>query len=112
MQTLRRIVDTETLARGIALPEAFAHQRVEIIIRPLEQEAELPTPAKDAAPGKAKLPRLTHEQIDEMVKGSVAESLVGCLNKGSWDWLPPSLTPENITMKDIRELRLKEKYGI
>jgi hypothetical protein len=35
------------------------------------------------------------------------QALTGCI-KG--DWLPPPLTRENVTMKDIRELRLKKRY--
>jgi hypothetical protein len=29
-----------------------------------------------------------------------------------FSWLPEGLTRENITMKDIRALRLGERYGI
>jgi hypothetical protein len=53
-----------------------------------------------------KQPRLSMVEIDEMIKTDpIMQSLTGCI-KG--DWLPLPLTKENVTMKDIRELRLKE----
>jgi hypothetical protein len=32
--------------------------------------------------------------------------------KPDWSWFPEGVTPETLTAKDIRGLRLKEKYGI
>jgi hypothetical protein len=54
--------------------------------------------------GLFSLPHLTSRQIDEIVEKSAVKYLVGVL-KGTG-------LPENITMKDIREMRLKDRGGV
>jgi hypothetical protein len=51
-----------------------------------------------------KIPQFTMAQIEEAANASEIQALVGVLkDKG---------LPEDITMKDIRQMRLSEKYGI
>jgi hypothetical protein len=110
MQTVRKIVDADALASLVDLPRSFNHRRVEITVREVDGDGGAAEKRADSKDGR--LPLVSREELDEMIKGSKAEKLAGFLNKGDWSWLPPPLTPENITAKDIRELRLKEKYGI
>jgi hypothetical protein len=95
MQAVRKIVDAETLAGLFSLPRSFTNRRLEITIIPIE------TAPVSVAPT---LPRLTSRQIDAIVEKSEAKRLVGVL-KGTG-------LPENITMKDIREMRLKDRGGV
>jgi hypothetical protein len=100
MQAMRETVDAEILSRIFTLPAAFVNRRIEIVMWPVE----------DRAAANPERPKLSRAEIDEMAKTDpVIQSLTGCI-KGAW--LPPPLTRENVTMKDIRELRLKERYGI
>jgi hypothetical protein len=100
MQAIRETVDAGILSRIFTLPAAFVNRRIEIVMWPLEDTAV-------ANPEKPKLPRLSRAEIDEMAKTDpVIQSLTGCIKGG---WLPLPLTKENVTMKDIRELRLKER---
>jgi hypothetical protein len=39
MQAVRKIIDADTLARLFTLPAGFAKRRIEIIMRPVEDEA-------------------------------------------------------------------------
>jgi hypothetical protein len=64
-----------------------------------ESVEELPVPVKKPA-----IPRLTLSQIEEWAKAPEIQVLVGAL-KGTG-------LPKDITRSDIREMRLKEKYGI
>jgi hypothetical protein len=108
MQVIREIVDAGILSRIFNLPAAFVNRRIEIVMWPVEDKAAERNPEKPLE--KPQLPRLSRAEIDEMAKHDpVIQSLSGCI-KG--DWLPLPFTRENVTMKDIRELRLKERYGI
>ncbi|MDR0551705.1 MAG: hypothetical protein LBG72_06775 [Spirochaetaceae bacterium] len=66
--------------------------------------AFIPVPAEKDRAGKPKLPRFTKEQIEEWSKSPDIQALVGAIDSTG---LPP-----DITMKDIREMRLAEKYGV
>jgi hypothetical protein len=103
MQAVRKIVDAETLTGLFSLPRAFTNRRLEITIIPIEETAPV-SAKKPVKAAKPTLPRLTGRQIDEIVEKSAAKHLVGVL-KGTG-------LPENITMKDIREMRLKERGGV
>jgi hypothetical protein len=39
MQAIRKIIDADTLTRLFTLPAGFANRRIEIIMRPVEDEA-------------------------------------------------------------------------
>ena len=89
MAILRKIVDSNTLTNVFDLPPALKNKQVEIIIFPVEEK---------------NFSRLTMKQIEEWVKTPEIQSLVGAL-KGKG-------LPENLSMKDIRQMRLEEKYNI
>jgi hypothetical protein len=108
MQAIRETVDAGILSKIFSLPAAFVNRQIEIIMWPMEDKAAEGKPEKP--PERSKLPRLSRAEIDEMAKNDpVIQSLSGCI-KG--DWLPPPLTRENVTMNNIRKLRLKERYGV
>ncbi|MCL1927213.1 MAG: hypothetical protein FWG07_00275 [Treponema sp.] len=49
------------------------------------------------------MPRFTMAQIEEAANSPKVQALVGVLKDAG--------LPENLTMKDIRQMRLEEKYG-
>ena len=70
-------------------------------------------PAK-AAPEEP-LPMVTRAEREERRKRRKNDPIWQVLDQpveGDWSWLPEGLTPETLTAKDIRALRIKEKYGI
>jgi len=91
MTQVRKIVDSSSLADIFDLPSVFKNKKIEVIMFPVEEKTE-------------KIPQFTMAQIEEAANSSEIQALVGVLkDKG---------LPENITMKDIRQMRLAEKYGI
>jgi hypothetical protein len=103
MQAVRKIVDAETLAGLFSLPRSFTNRRLEITILPIEETAPV-SAQKPVKAAMSPLPRLTSRQIDEIVEKSAVKHLLGVL-KGTG-------LPEDITMQDIREMRLKERGGM
>jgi len=91
MTQVRKIIDSSSLADIFDLPPAFKNRKIEVIMFPVEEKAE-------------KIPQFTKEQIEEWTKTPELQALVGILKDTG--------LPENITMKDIRQMRLAEKYGI
>ena len=67
-------------------------------------DKETPRGAVPVAGKSAALPRFTKAQIEAAVQSPDIQALVGALKGAD---LPP-----DVTMKDIREMRLAEKYGI
>ncbi|MCL2633661.1 MAG: hypothetical protein FWD34_04005 [Oscillospiraceae bacterium] len=65
MEAIRTIVDRDLLNNVIPLPEYFQSKKVEVIVFPAEE--------------KSVIPSLTMTEINEMMKGSVTESLIGVL---------------------------------
>jgi hypothetical protein len=65
---------------------------------------ETPVGAAPVAEKSAVHPRFTKAQIEEWAQAPEIQALVGALKGAD---LPP-----DVTMKDIREMRLAEKYGI
>jgi hypothetical protein len=53
---------------------------------------------------KKEIPRLTRAQIEEWAKAPKVQAIVGVLEGAD--------LPEDISMKDIRQMRLEEKYQI
>ena len=91
MTQVRKIVDSSSLAGIFDLPPAFENRKIEVIIFPVEEKADI-------------IPKFTMEQIKEAANAPEIQAIVGVLkDKG---------LPEDITMKDIRQMRLAEKYGI
>jgi len=91
MTQVRKIVDSSSLAGIFDLPPAFKNRKIEVIMFPVEEKTD-------------KIQKVTTAQIDEWTQTPELQALAGLL-KGSG--LPP-----DITMKDIRQMRLAEKYGI
>jgi len=65
MESVRQIVDSSLLNGVISLPEYFQNKKVEVIVFPPKEQRTLPS--------------LTMNEIDEMMKGSITESLIGIL---------------------------------
>ena len=82
MEAIKQIVDSKLLNCVISLPENFLNKKVEIIIF-LNEENTL-------------MPKLTMNDIETMLKGSVTESLIG------------SVPQSTMTLKDYRAERIKK----
>ncbi|MCL2036703.1 MAG: hypothetical protein FWG83_04865 [Oscillospiraceae bacterium] len=92
MEAIRTIVDSNLLNIGIPLPEYLQNKKVEVVISPFED-------LKEKVVKKATLPSLTMEEINEMMCGSITESLIGII-------------PDcGMSTEEYREERLK-KYEI
>jgi hypothetical protein len=91
MTAVRKIVDSSSLADIFDLPPVFMNRKVEVIMFPVEETANI-------------IPKFTRAQIDEWSKSPQVQALVGALAGAD--------LPEDITMKDIRQMRLAEKYHI
>ena len=85
MEAIKRIVDSKLLNGVISLPKNFLNKKVEIIIY-LNEENKI-------------IPKLTMNDIETMLKGSITESLIG------------SVPQSTMTLKDYRTERLK-KYDL
>jgi hypothetical protein len=91
MTAVREIVDSSSLAGIFNLPPGFMNRKVEVIMFPVEDM-------------KNETPRLTRIQIEEAANSPEVQALVGVLEGAG--------LPEDINMKDIRQMRLAEKYQI
>jgi hypothetical protein len=76
----RQVVTTDALLSGITVPPNFRNKKVEVIIRPIDE----PVP----------LPRIKRSELDAMMEGSVALSLLGALPHA------------DITLEEIKAERL------
>ncbi|GMO52612.1 MAG: hypothetical protein Pg6C_18390 [Treponemataceae bacterium] len=93
--------DTAVLIEEIrSLPPNLAAEALDFVGY-LKQRGRKEAPEAGKA---AALPRFTRAQIEEAVNSPDMRALLGALKGAD---LPP-----DITAKDIREMRLKEKYGI
>ena len=91
MTAVREIVDSSSLADIVKLPPAFMNRKVEVIVFPVEDAAKV-------------IPKFTIAQIEEAANSPKVQAIVGLLKDAG---LPPE-----ITIKDIRKMRLEEKYQI
>jgi hypothetical protein len=91
MTAVREIIDSSSLADIFNLPPNFMNRKVEVIMFPVEE-------------GINETPRLTRAQIEEAANATEIQALVGVLQGTD--------LPENISMKDVRQMRLAEKYQI
>ncbi|MDR2108235.1 MAG: hypothetical protein LBP28_02075 [Coriobacteriales bacterium] len=90
MDAVREIVDASRLANVMDIPESLWGRRVEVIVLPaLDQTPKEEMQAK---------PYPTKIELDEMLKGSVTESLLG------------SIPHAPISAAEIRAERLAGKY--
>ncbi|GHT87623.1 hypothetical protein FACS1894137_15160 [Spirochaetia bacterium] len=86
------------------VPQDVPVGRCRIVFFP---EPSVPAKADPEEP----LPRVTRAQREEWEKDPVIQELNKPL-KLDWSWLPEGLTPETLTHKDLREMRLRDKYGL
>jgi hypothetical protein len=93
MTAVRKIVDSSDLAGIFELPPALENRRIEVLLLPVEEPEE-----------KACVKPLTRAQIEGWAKAPEIQALRGIL-KGT-------NLPKDITGKDIRGIRLAEKYGL
>jgi len=91
MTQVRKIVDSSYLADIFDLPPVFKNRKIEAIMFPAEEKAET-------------IPKVTMAQIDEWTQTPELQALAGLLKGAD---LPP-----DISMKDIRQMRLAEKLCI
>ncbi len=93
MTAVRKVVDSNTLTELFELPPDFKGKKIEVILFPVEESKE-----------DKKIVPLTAVQIDEWSKVPEIQSLVGAL-KGT-------VLNQDISIDDIRNMRIAEKYGI
>ena len=91
MTAIREVVDSNSLTGIFDLPPVFMNRKVEVIIIPVDER-------------KKEIPRLTRAQIEEAANSPKVQAIVGVLKNAD---LPP-----DITMKDIRQMRVENKYNI
>ena len=87
---VRKIVDSSALAGIFDLPPAFRNKKVEVVLFPVKE------PMKETL--------LTMAQIEEWAKAPEVQALVGAL-KGAG-------LPADISISDIRNERIAEKYEV
>ena len=87
MKAVRKIVDSDAIAGIVDLPPGFTNRKVEVLVFPVEDTAEA-------------MPHFTRAQMEEWSKAPELQALVGILKDAD---LPP-----DITMKDIRQMRLEK----
>jgi len=85
MEFVREIVDSSVLDQVLALPRSFLNRKVEILVFPVK--------------GKQKSVNIGKEKIDELMEGSITQSLIGAV--------PHS----DITIEEIRSMRLRKYDG-
>jgi hypothetical protein len=86
MEALRKIIDSKALETLFPLPKSFRNKDIEIIILPVNKKEEKP--------------HVSRQMIDEMLPGSITQSLIGAI--------PFS----NISLDDIRLERLQKYESI
>jgi hypothetical protein len=102
MTAVRKIVDSSALEDIIDLPPAFRNKKVEVILFPLEEPSDFLS--ADKASIEEKFPLIKVAQIEEWAKAPQIQALVGIL-KGTG-------LPEDISIEEIRDERLSEKYKV
>jgi hypothetical protein len=86
MEALRKIIDSKALETLFPLPKSFRNKDIEIIILPVNKKEEKP--------------HVTRQMIDEMLPGSITQSLIG------------TIPFSNISLEDIRLERLQKYESI
>ena len=86
MEAVKQIIDSKLLDGVISLPKNFQNKKVEIIVFLTDE--------------KITVPKLTMREINEMLKGSITESLIG------------SVPQSNMTLEDYRAERLSKYESI
>jgi hypothetical protein len=86
VEVLRKIIDSKELETLFPLPKSFRNRDIEIIILPVNKKEEKP--------------HVTRQMIDEMLPGSITQSLIG------------TIPFSNISLEDIRLERLQKYESI
>jgi len=89
MTTVRKVVDSSALTSIFDLPPVFINKKIEVVMFPVEEK---------------KPQHLTMAQIEEWANTPEIQSLVGVLKSTG--------LPSDISINDIRNERLSEKYKI
>jgi hypothetical protein len=104
--TIEQTVDIpESRMISIQVPRGVPVGRARIRFFPLPADESKTVPQEE-------LPKVTRAEIEAARQDPVIRRMAELAEQMDFSWLPEGLTRENITMKDIRALRLKEKYGI
>jgi len=82
VEFVREIVDSSALNQVLTLPRSFLNRKVEILVFPVQD--------------KEKKVSITREKINELMEGSITQSLIGAV--------PHS----DITLEEIRSKRLRK----
>jgi len=91
MTQVRKIVDSSSLAGIFDLPPVFKNRKIEVIMFPVEEKSDI-------------TPKFTMAQIEEWAQSPRVQAIVGVLKDAG--------LPADITMKDIRQMRLNDKYKL
>jgi len=92
MTILRKVVNLSEISNIFNLPPSFINHQLEIIIFPTEIDEARNTP------------HLSMEQIQQWSNSSQIQVITGILKDAD--------LPQDITMKDIKQMRLSGKYNI
>ena len=96
----RKILTPETHRMVIDIPEEFRGRSVEIIVLPVVENHE---PEQTPHLSRVALTMFTKAQIEEWAKAPEIQALSGVLKNTG--------LPDDIDMKEIRTMRIAEKYG-
>ena len=96
MTAVRKLVDSNTLAGIFDLPPAFKGKKIEVILLPADDSS------KESPAVQNGVPYFTAAQIEEWAKAPEIQNLAGVLKKAN--------LPTDISITDIRDERLTEKY--
>ena len=95
MTALRKVVDSNKLVGIFDLPPAFKNKQLEVILFPVD---------KVSTSVNRKIPLFSMAQIEEWAKAPEIQALTGVLKETN--------LPADISISDIRNARLAEKYKI
>jgi hypothetical protein len=114
MRTLTATIKNDQTATVL---EALMHSIADVITVRLSA----PEPAIGSVLDKAEPPQTTaaprkRPTLAELDAFAAADpdisALDGCLENADWSWLPEGKTKDNFTIDDIKEAKMRERYGI
>ena len=85
MEAVRQVVNSGLLDGIISLPETLKGKEVELVVYPVETKP------------KTMMPKFTRKELDEMLEGSITQSLIGILSND-----------DEMKLEDYRAERLKK----
>jgi hypothetical protein len=113
MQTLTvTMQDDQAASALLTLLRGMARVSVRLVSQeptPASVSGEYEAPQSVAAAPK----RYTLAELDAIVANNPdISALHGKPGEADWSWLPAGKTKDTVTLDDIRDMRLKERYGI